>query len=164
MVLCGGKKFRKLHNPRISNILSFAKLEWMEFTGECWGYNQWVAVFFCKTVKILVLRIFSILRMSTNVLLRCAFYRISDFRNLHFIGILRLHFCILSDFRYFYFVFGRIPRLGFVFISDICKVSLFSWTAYPIKAYLFSGVFWAIIWPFVQIGLDKVNKKRQEKK
>ena len=24
-------------------------------------------------------------------------------------------------------------------------VSLLSWTAYPIKAYLFSGVFWAII-------------------
>lgn len=43
-------------------------------------------------------------------------------------------------------------------------VSLLSWTAYPIKAYLFSGVFWAIIWPFVQIGLDKANKKRQEKK
>ena len=41
---------------------------------------------------------------------------------------------------------------------------LLSWTAYPIKAYLFSGVFWAIIWPFVQIGLDKASKKRQEKK
>ena len=43
-------------------------------------------------------------------------------------------------------------------------VSLLSWTSYQIKAYLFSGVFWAIIWPFVQIELDKANKKRQEKK
>ena len=43
-------------------------------------------------------------------------------------------------------------------------VSLLSWTAYPIKSYLFSGMFWAIIWPFVQIGLGKANKKRQEKK
>ena len=32
---------------------------------------------------------------GTNVLLQCAFYRISDSQNLHFIGILRLHFCIL---------------------------------------------------------------------
>ena len=28
-ILCGGKKFRKLHKPRISNKLSFAKLELM---------------------------------------------------------------------------------------------------------------------------------------
>lgn len=52
----------------------------------------------------------------------------------------------------------------FAGIAILGLVSLFSWTAYPIKAYLFSGVFWAIIWPFAQIGLDKVNKKRQEKK
>ena len=43
-------------------------------------------------------------------------------------------------------------------------VALLSWTTYPIKAYLFSGVFWAIIWPFIQIWLDKANQKRQGKK
>ena len=43
-------------------------------------------------------------------------------------------------------------------------VSLLSRTAYPIKAYLFNGIFWAIIWPFVQIWLDKANQKRQGKK
>ncbi len=42
-------------------------------------------------------------------------------------------------------------------------VSLLSWTAYPIKAYLFSGVFWAIIWPFVQIRLDKLTKRDKKR-
>ena len=37
-------------------------------------------------------------------------------------------------------------------------VSLLSWTAYPIKAYLFSGVFWAIIWFFVKFRAVKLSK------
>lgn len=39
-------------------------------------------------------------------------------------------------------------------------ISLLSWTAYPVQAYLFSGAFWALVWPFVQLSLDKVYKSR----
>lgn len=37
-------------------------------------------------------------------------------------------------------------------------VSLLTWTAYPLKAYLFSGLFWGMVWPPIQLMLDKYKK------